>query len=72
MNNTTAQAQPVAAPIVSAKAATSALLLGVALLALAAVYFIGIDEGAMSLSGKGMLLHEFFHDGRHFMGFPCH
>lgn len=72
MNNTTTKAQPVAAPIVSAKAVTIALLLGVAFLALAAVYFIGIDEGAISLSGKGMLLHEFFHDGRHFMGFPCH
>ena len=74
MNTTSAisTTPAVTTPIVSAKAATIALLLGVALFALAAVYFIGIDEGAMSLSGKSMLLHEFFHDGRHFMGFPCH
>ncbi|GAB2990622.1 CbtB domain-containing protein [Nocardioides montaniterrae] len=72
MSNTSAISTPVAAPIVSVNAKTVALLVGVAFLALLAYYFIGIDEGAMSLSGKSMLLHEFFHDGRHFMGFPCH
>ena len=72
MSNTSAISTPVAAPIVSVNVKTVALLVGVAVLALLAYYFIGIDEGAMSLSGKSMLLHEFFHDGRHFMGFPCH
>ena len=28
--------------------------------------------GAMSVFGKSMLIHEFFHDGRHLLGFPCH
>jgi hypothetical protein len=36
-------------------------------------YFIGIDEGAMSVFGpNAMFVHEFVHDARHFLGFPCH
>jgi hypothetical protein len=63
---------PVSTPIVSAHVKTIALLLGTAVAALLVYYFIGIDEGAMSVFGKSTLLHEFFHDGRHFLGFPCH
>lgn len=73
MSITTATAPTaVAAPIVSAKAATIAGLFAIALFALVAVYFVGIDEGAMSVFGKSMLLHELMHDGRHLLGFPCH
>jgi putative cobalt transporter subunit CbtB len=36
-----------------------------------ALYFIGVEEGATSLI-KGMYVHEFVHDGRHLLGFPCH
>jgi hypothetical protein len=35
------------------------------------VYFVGADEGATSLV-KGMSIHEWVHDGRHLLGFPCH
>ncbi|HEY5985557.1 MAG TPA: CbtB-domain containing protein [Streptosporangiaceae bacterium] len=42
------------------------------ILALAAYYFIGIDQGAVSASGNNMYIHEFTHDARHFLGFPCH
>jgi hypothetical protein len=43
------------------------------LLALSAYYFIGVDEGAMSVFGPNtMVVHEFVHDARHFLGFPCH
>ena len=35
-------------------------------------YFIGIDEGATSVFGNSMVIHEFVHDSRHFLGFPCH
>ena len=42
-----------------------------ALLAFVAFYFIGIEEGATSLI-PGMYIHEFLHDGRHLLGFPCH
>jgi hypothetical protein len=43
----------------------------VGLLALLAIYFVGAEEGATSLV-KGMYIHEFVHDGRHLLGFPCH
>jgi hypothetical protein len=63
---------PIATPIVTAQTRTIALLAGTALLALLVYYFIGVDEGALSVFGKSMVIHEFFHDGRHFLGFPCH
>ena len=63
---------PIVTPIVTAQAKTIALLLGTAIVALLVYYFVGVDEGAMSIFGKSMVLHELFHDGRHFLGFPCH
>jgi hypothetical protein len=42
-----------------------------AALALLAIYFVGVEEGATSLI-NGMYVHEFVHDGRHLLGFPCH
>jgi hypothetical protein len=42
-----------------------------AALALLAIYFVGAEEGATSLI-SGMYVHEFVHDGRHLLGFPCH
>jgi hypothetical protein len=47
-------------------------LLGAAFLGLLAVYFIGLDQGMTSIFGNNVLVHEFVHDGRHFLGFPCH
>ena len=47
-------------------------LVGTALLALAVYYFAGVDQGAVSVFGKDMHIHEFTHDARHFLGFPCH
>ena len=41
-------------------------------LALLVYYFIGIDQGATSVFGGDMHVHEFVHDARHFLGFPCH
>jgi len=41
------------------------------LLLMLALYFVGAEEGATSLI-KGMYVHEFVHDGRHLLGFPCH
>jgi len=46
-----------------------ALLGGLALML--AIYFVGAEEGATSLI-PGMYVHEFVHDGRHLLGFPCH
>lgn len=62
----------ISTPIVSAKAATIALLAITAFLALAVYYFVGLDEGMTSVFGNSAVVHEFFHDGRHFLGFPCH
>lgn len=41
-------------------------------LALLAYYFVGIDQGAVSIFGSDMHVHEFVHDARHLLGFPCH
>jgi lipid-A-disaccharide synthase-like uncharacterized protein len=41
------------------------------LLCLLALYFVGTEQGATSLF-SGMYVHEFLHDGRHLLGFPCH
>jgi hypothetical protein len=41
------------------------------LLLLLGVYFVGAEQGATSIF-KGMYVHEFVHDGRHLLGFPCH
>ena len=46
-----------------------ALFVGV--LALILLYFVGAEQGATSLI-SGEYVHEFVHDGRHLLGFPCH
>ena len=38
---------------------------------LLAIYFIGAEEGATSIF-QGTYIHEFVHDARHLLGFPCH
>jgi hypothetical protein len=53
-------------------AATLPWLIGVVVFGLLLYYFIGIDEGATSVFGNSMVVHEFVHDSRHFLGFPCH
>lgn len=52
-----------------AKIAPWAVLYG--LLALVAVFFISTEQGAVSvISGTGV--HEWVHDARHLLGYPCH
>jgi hypothetical protein len=43
----------------------------IGLLLLIAIYFVGAEQGATSIF-QGMVIHEFVHDGRHLLGFPCH
>jgi hypothetical protein len=66
--------QPTAAttPLVIPASRAVFWLVGTALLALAVYYFIGVDQGALSVFGSDTHIHEFVHDGRHFLGFPCH
>ena len=58
---------------VDLSAASAALwLAATAFLALLAIYFVGVDQGAVSLFGSDSHVHEFVHDARHLLGFPCH
>jgi cobalt transporter subunit CbtB len=44
-----------------------------AVLGLLVIYFVGAEEGITSLFGsESGPVHEFVHDGRHLLGFPCH
>lgn len=61
-----------ATPVVLPASKAVLWLATTAFLALAAYYFIGVDQGAVSVFGKDMHIHEFVHDARHFLGFPCH
>ncbi|MBX7431279.1 CbtB-domain containing protein [Mycobacterium sp. Y57] len=43
-----------------------------AVIALLVLYFVGLDQGATSVFGSNTVVHEFVHDARHLLGFPCH
>ncbi|MFW0790990.1 CbtB domain-containing protein [Gordonia sp. CPCC 205333] len=48
------------------------LLTATVLIAALVYYFLGYDQGAVSVFGSDTHVHEFVHDARHFNGFPCH
>jgi hypothetical protein len=61
------------APPVDLSVASAALwLAATTFLALLVIYFVGIDQGAVSVFGHDSHVHEFVHDARHLLGFPCH
>ncbi len=63
----------VAAPRVNPAAwPPPARLAALTMLALIAYYFVGYDQGAVSVFGSDTHIHEFLHDARHLLGFPCH
>lgn len=35
------------------------------------IYFVGAEQGAFAIF-SGSAVHEFVHDGRHLLAFPCH
>jgi hypothetical protein len=35
------------------------------------LYIVGLEQGATALV-SGMGIHEWVHDSRHLLGFPCH
>jgi hypothetical protein len=41
------------------------------LVAVLAIYFIGAEQGALAIF-NGSAIHEYVHDARHLLGFPCH
>jgi hypothetical protein len=59
-------------PVVVALPSAAMWLIGTAVLAVLAYYFIGVDQGMVSIFGSDTHIHEFVHDARHFLGFPCH
>jgi hypothetical protein len=68
MTTPTAVPTPVVLPLSRA----ALWLVGTALMALGVYYFVGVDQGMTSVFGHNMAIHEFVHDARHFLGFPCH
>ncbi len=41
------------------------------LLAMLAIFFVSANQGALSLPA-GTAVHEWVHDARHLLGYPCH
>jgi len=62
--------QPVTIPVIPLRELMPWALFG-GLLMLFLIYFVGAEQGATSLV-HGRAVHEFVHDARHLLGFPCH
>jgi cobalt transporter subunit CbtB len=62
---------PVAAPAAVPLRALLPWAVFALLLSAVLIYFVGAEQGATSLV-SGHWVHEFTHDGRHLLGFPCH
>ena len=60
---------PIPAPVPLREVAPWALFAGA--VAGVLLYFVGAEQGPVSLF-SGMGVHEFMHDARHLLGFPCH
>ncbi len=69
MSDTTLSPVFLPAPIPLRKLVPWALFGG--LFCLLGIYFVGAEQGATAVFG-GTYIHEFVHDGRHLLGFPCH
>ena len=66
-----ARSFPVAAPVaIPVREALPWAIFG-GLLLMIGLYFVGVEQGATSVF-SGMYVHEFVHDGRDLLGFPCH
>ena len=63
-------AQPALLPVIPVNDLLPWAVFG-GLLMLLAIYFVGAEQGATALI-HGRSVHEFVHDGRHLLGFPCH
>ncbi|MGE5696565.1 MAG: CbtB domain-containing protein [Candidatus Sericytochromatia bacterium] len=73
MTSPKAQAPARKTRAIDVSAASAALwLAGTVFVALLVVYFVGFDQGAVSIFGSDSHVHEFMHDARHLLGFPCH
>ena len=61
-----------ATPIDLSVAGAALWLTAPTFLALLLLYFVGLDQGPVSVFGSDSHVHEFVHDARHLLGFPCH
>ena len=61
---------PLSLPKLSVAAVLPWLIFAVLLFSVA-LYFISAEQGATALFA-GNAVHEWTHDGRHLLGFPCH
>lgn len=66
--NERTSAQPAAIELAS----SLGWMIGMMVFGLLAYYFIGVDQGATSVFGNDTHIHEYVHDARHSLGFPCH
>lgn len=70
MSQSHTHAAPTAVPAIPLSMIAPWLVLAL-LVALVALYFVSSEQGATSLL-SGTAVHEWVHDGRHLLGFPCH
>ena len=69
-SSTAGTAAPIALPSIPlAKLGPWVVFFG--LLAMLAIFFVSTDQGAVSLPA-GTAIHEWVHDARHLLGYPCH
>ena len=74
MTSAEAPKTPARARAVALSAASAVVWLSLtAFFALLVLYFVGMDQGATSVFGaSNTVIHEFVHDARHLLGYPCH
>lgn len=61
--------EPIHPPAIEVREVWPWALLALALTLL--LYLVGVEQGAVSAL-PGQVLHEWVHDGRHLLAFPCH
>ena len=72
MSSTSTSPTATATPVVVPVSVAALWLVGALFLALGMYFLVGIDQGAVSVFGQNSNIHEFVHDARHLLGFPCH
>jgi hypothetical protein len=72
MSSTYSSPAATATPVVVPVSTAALWLAGGLFLALVMYFLVGVDQGAVSVFGQNSNIHEFVHDARHLLGFPCH
>lgn len=64
--------RPVAQPTTLSISTSLLWMAAMIIVGLLLYYFVGFEQGAISILGNEVQTHEFAHDARHVLGFPCH